>query len=276
MSPDVPRSTLPFYRGRFAPSPTGPLHFGSLVAAAASYLDARAASGQWLVRIEDLDPPRELRGAGAQILASLEAFGLEWDGPVLHQSTRHEAYRTALESLSERGAVYDCGCTRREIADSNPRWVAGTELVYPGTCAGGLARGRVARATRVRVDPTPITFDDALRGRIEQDLTATIGDFVLKRADGPYAYQLAVVVDDAFQGITDIVRGADLLHSTPRQIHLQRLLGLATPRYMHIPVVLDAAGEKLSKQTLAQPIDPTRPGHTLRRVFEFLGLHPPA
>lgn len=275
MVPAISPSTAPSYRGRFAPSPSGPLHFGSLVAAAASYLDARAAGGEWLVRIEDLDPPREMPGAAAQTLASLEAFGLEWDGPVLYQSTRTDAYRTALESLRARGVVYDCACTRREIADSNVRSIAGTELVYPGTCAGGLAPGRIARATRVRVDSTPITFDDGLHGPIEQNLAAAIGDFVLKRADGPYAYQLAVVVDDAFQAITEVVRGADLLHLTPRQIYLQRLLGLATPRYLHIPVVLDAAGEKLSKQTLAQPIDAARPGPTLRRVFALLGLGPP-
>lgn len=267
----------PRYVGRFAPSPSGPLHFGSLVAAVGSYLDARAQGGQWLVRMEDLDPPREVPGAAADILDTLAAFGFDWDGPVLRQSTREGAYRTALESLSAAGLIYPCGCTRREIADSRPGAapLAG-ELVYPGTCRNGLPPGRQARALRIRVDDQPIGFDDGVQERLaEHSLTMTVGDFVVRRADGPFAYQLAVVVDDGEQGITDVVRGADLIDSTPRQIHLQRALGLPTPRYLHLPVVLDPAGEKLSKQTFATPLDRSAPERAIVRALAFLGQQRP-
>lgn len=252
-------------RGRFAPSPTGPLHFGSIVAAVASYLDAKAAGGEWLVRMEDLDPPREQPGAADVILRTLEAFGLEWDGPVLYQSQRGEAYAAALDRLARDGLVFACACTRKEVAEGR----------YPGTCRNGVPPGREARAWRVRVDGAAVAFEDRARGRVHQDLSREVGDFVLRRADGLFAYQLAVVVDDAAQGITDVVRGADLLDSTPRQIYLQRLLGFRRLRYSHVPVATNAAGEKLSKQTGAPPVDPASAGPTLCEVLRFLGFDPP-
>ncbi len=261
------------YRGRFAPSPTGPLHFGSLVAAVGSYLQARSQGGQWFVRIEDLDPPREVPGAADDILRTLDAFGFEWDGEVMYQSRRHEAYEAALETLRQSGALYACACTRREIADSSMNGIEGP--VYPGTCRTGLQPGRNARAWRVRVDGAVVEFDDLLQGRQRSALATDIGDFVIKRADGFFAYQLAVVVDDAEQGITEIVRGADLLHSTPRQIHLQRLLGLPTPRYLHLPVVLNEQGEKLSKQTYAAPVERANPMPVLWQALDVLGQLPP-
>ena len=272
------------YRGRFAPSPTGPLHFGSLVAAFGSYLDAKHHHGTWLVRMEDLDIPRCVFGAAEDILRTLEAFGLHSDETVIYQSQRTEAYEEALRKLQASGAVYPCCCTRKEISDSALLGIEGP--VYPGTCRNGIPAGREGRAWRVRTDHPPfdklrangssIEFDDALQGRIAQHLESEIGDFVVKRADGLFAYQLAVVVDDAFQGITHVVRGADLLASTPRQIHLQRLLGLPTPRYMHLPIAVNEAGEKLSKQTLAAPVDSSRAAATLLSVLDFLQQHPPA
>jgi len=263
----------PPYRGRFAPSPTGPLHFGSLVAAVGSYLQARTHGGQWFVRIEDLDPPREVPGAADDILRTLEAFGFEWDGEVMYQSRRQAAYEAALEKLRRAGALYACGCTRREIADSSVHGIEGP--VYPGTCRAGLAPGKSARAWRVRVDGAVIEFDDLLQGKQHCPLATDIGDFVVKRPNGLFAYQLAVVVDDAEQGITEVVRGADLLHSTARQIHLQYLLGLPTPRYLHLPVVLNEQGEKLSKQTFATPIDSANPLPVLRQTLKLLGQTPP-
>ena len=263
------------YRGRFAPSPTGPLHFGSLVAAVGSWAEARARAGEWLVRMEDLDPPREVPGAAAAILGTLESLGLEWDGPVVYQSARAEAYRAALDELQRKDALFPCACTRKEIADSAIAVLDGS-LVYPGTCRRGLPPGRPARATRVRVEVGLVDFDDGLQGRVRQDLARDVGDFVLVRADGLFAYQLAVVVDDAAQGVTDVVRGADLLDSTPRQIFLQRLLGLPTLRYVHLPVAINARGEKLSKQTLAAPIDGSRPAAALVAALRFLGQSPPA
>ena len=262
------------YRGRFAPSPTGPLHFGSLVAAVGSYLDARKRGGKWFVRMEDLDPPREAPGAAGAILRTLEAYGFEWDGEVVFQSRRSAAYDAALARLEREKAVFRCACTRREISDSALS-LAG-EPIYPGTCRGGLALGREARAVRVRVDNGVIAFDDALQGRIEQNLAREVGDFVVRRADGLFAYQLAVVVDDFEQGITDVVRGADLLASTPRQVLLQRLLGYPRPRYMHLPVAVNRNGEKLSKQTLAAPLMIEDAPAQLVRALRFLGQAPPA
>lgn len=255
--------------GRFAPSPTGPLHFGSLVAALASWLDARAAGGRWRVRMEDLDPPRIQPGAADEILRTLRALGLEWDGEVLYQSRREAQYREALERLSRH--TYWCGCSRREIADSSLGLAVDGARIYPGTCRAGLAAGKVARALRVRVSSEEICFVDRVQGRQTQVLSRDVGDFVLYRADGLFAYQLAVVVDDAAQAITDVVRGADLLDSTARQIHLQRLLGLPTPRYLHVPVAVDARGEKLSKQTGAVPVDPRRPADAIAAALRFLG-----
>lgn len=293
-----------FYRGRFAPSPTGPLHFGSLAAAVGSYLDAKHHHGIWLVRMEDLDTPRCVPGAAEDILRTLEAFGLHWDQEIIYQSQRSAAYDEAFHQLQAIGAIYPCCCTRREIADSALHGIDG--LVYPGTCRNGIPAGREGRASRVRTDffPSPIagegskergyveaspspqpspvkcegvaTFDDALQGHITQHLESEIGDFVVKRADGLFAYQLAVVVDDAFQDITHIVRGADLLHSTPRQIYLQRLMGFPTPAYMHLPIAVNAQGEKLSKQTLAPAIATDDVVAMLITVLEFLRQQPPA
>lgn len=264
------------YVGRFAPSPTGPLHAGSLVAATASYLDARAHRGRWLLRIEDLDPPREARGASAAIIDTLARLGFAHDGEVVHQSARDAAYRTAFERLAAAGLVYPCACTRREVADSvlrGSRERARTaELIYPGSCRNGMPVGREARAWRVRVDARPITWRDRRTGEMVERLDETVGDFVLRRADGLWAYQLAVVVDDAWQGVTDVVRGADLGGSTGRQVYLQRLLGLPTPRYLHVPVLLDARGEKLSKQTGAAPVDAGDGVAPLNAALRFLGL----
>ena len=253
--------------GRFAPSPTGPLHFGSLVAALASWLDARAAGGRWLVRIEDLDTPRTVAGAAEAILGAPDAFGLGWDGSVAYQSERGALYRSALERLEKH--TYWCGCSRREIADSSLALAADGARIYPGTCRGGLA-GKAARALRVRAAGV-VEFHDRVHGRVAQDLSSEVGDFVLCRADAQFAYQLAVVVDDAEQGVTDVVRGSDLLDSTGRQIHLQRLLGYETPRYLHVPAALNRAGEKLSKQTGAMPVNTARRGAELRRALRFLG-----
>lgn len=256
------------YRGRFAPSPSGPLHFGSLVAAVASWLDARAAGGEWLLRIEDVDAPRTVPGAADAIQRSLDALGLRWDGEVLWQSRRAPAYEAALEKLARHGLVYRCRCTRRELADSALTGIEGA--VYPGTCRALALPVSVEGADRVLTDAAPIAFIDRVQGPIEQRLETDIGDFVLRRRDGLFAYQLAVVVDDAAQGITDVVRGADLLLSTPRQVHLQRLLGYPTPRYLHIPVAT-SGGQKLSKQNLAPPIDDARPLPALRAALAFLG-----
>jgi glutamyl-Q tRNA(Asp) synthetase len=262
------------YRGRFAPSPTGPLHFGSLAAAVGSYLDAKHHHGTWLVRMEDLDTPRCVPGAADDILHTLAAFGLHSDEPVLYQSQRTTVYEDALRQLQAIGAVYRCCCTRKEIADSALHGIDGP--VYPGTCRNGIPETREARAWRVRTDNGPISFDDALQGRITQHLESEIGDFVVKRADGLFAYQLAVVVDDAAQGITHVVRGADLLASTPRQIYLQRLLEMNTPAYTHLPVAVNANGEKLSKQTLAPGIGCDDVVATLIKVLDFLRQQPPA
>ncbi len=261
------------YRGRFAPSPTGPLHFGSLVAAVGSFLETRTRGGDWLVRMEDLDPPRVVPGAADEILRALEACGMEWEGPVACQSARDDAYHAALHRLRQAGRVYPCGCSRREIADSA---IAGAEgPVYPGTCRGGVAQSRKARALRLDTRGAEVAFEDALQGRIASRLEDEYGDFVLYRADHVYAYQLAVVVDDAEQGITDVVRGADLLGSTPRQLYLQQLLGLSQPRYVHLPVAVDERGEKLSKQTFAAPVDAARPLPALVAALRFLGQRPP-
>ena len=251
------------YRGRFAPSPTGPLHLGSLVTAVAGYLEARAHQGEWLVRIEDLDGPRTVAGSDRLIVQTLEAFGFEWDGDVIWQSHRKAAYRAAFEQISAE--IYPCGCSRKE-----------TGTIYSGTCRDGLPGEKSARAWRLRVPHEEVSFEDQRAGHFSQNLARDVGDFVLLRADGVWAYQLAVVVDDAWQGITHVVRGADMLDSTPRQIYLQRLLGYPQPEYSHIPLVLDEHGDKLSKQTGAQPISLEHPAKDLRRALEFLGSKPPA
>ncbi len=278
------------YVGRFAPSPTGPLHAGSLVAALASWLDARAAKGQWLVRIEDLDLPRCMPGAEQVILTQLQACGLIPDQAPLRQSDRGDVYATALDALVRDGWAYPCGCTRKAIEDA---WAAQgvprtrhAELVYPGTCRGGL-QGRPARAMRAlttgsrstptsRATPLRIDWVDRRLGAQHQDLSVEVGDFVLHRADGLWAYQLAVVVDDAAQGISHVVRGEDLADNTPRQIHLQRALGLPTPTYLHVPLVRGPDGAKLSKQNGATPLDLRSPLAALRRAGAVLALDPQA
>jgi len=263
------------YTGRFAPSPTGPLHFGSLVAALASWLDARAAGGRWLLRIEDLDVAREQPGAADEIPRQLEALGLIWDGPIVYQSRRTERYRAALARLEAQGLTYWCGCSRREIADSSLGLAADGARIYPGTCRLGIAAGRSSRAMRVRTSGESIRFTDRVQGEIVQSVEREVGDFVLYRADGVFAYQLAVVVDDAEQEVTDVVRGADLLDSSARQISLQRLLGVTAQRYLHVPAAVNSAGEKLSKQTGARALELARPEQELSRALAFLGQPPP-
>ena len=245
-----------------------------MVAAIGSYLDAKHHHGKWLVRIEDLDTLRTVSGAASDILGTLEAYGLHWDEEIIYQSRRTAAYEEAFHRLQVAGAVYPCACSRKEIADSALR--RGDELVYPGTCRNGMAQGKAARSWRVRVNDTCIAFNDRLQRNIAQDLATGVGDFVVLRADGLFAYQLAVVVDDAAQGITDVVRGADLLYSTPRQIYLEQLLGLATPAYMHLPAAVNAQGQKLSKQTVAQPVAKENADSTLFDALAFLRQLPPA
>ena len=268
------------YTGRFAPSPSGPLHAGSLVAALASWLDARAHGGQWLVRIEDVDGPRTVPGVEAEILRQLHALGLVPDAPPLRQSERAAIYERALQQLRDAQLAYPCGCTRREIeselAALGQPAQRGAELVYPGACRNGL-NGKPARAWRLRCGhDVRITWQDRRLGEQQQDVTHAVGDFVLQRADGPWAYQLAVVVDDAAQGITDVVRGEDLADNTARQIHLQRLLGLPTPRYLHTPLLRDARGEKLSKSKGAAALDVSDPLRVLRQAAAVLGVDVPA
>lgn len=262
------------YRGRFAPSPTGPLHFGSLVAAVGSYLDARYHHGKWLIRIEDIDTPRTVPGAADAILHTLEALGMEWDEAVVYQSQRTHRYQAALHELQQQGLLYPCTCSRKEIADSSIVGISGP--IYPGTCRNRPASPQKSHAVRVRTTSETIQFEDrAAAGPYRQQLALDIGDFVLRRADGIYAYQLAVAVDDAEQTITHVVRGADLLDSTPRQIYLQRLLNYPTPRYLHLPVATNATGEKLSKQTNAAPINTDRALTHLIEALRFLGQNPP-
>ena len=281
------REVLVRYIGRFAPSPTGPLHAGSLVAALASWLDARAHGGQWLVRIEDVDTPRCIPGADQLILQQLAICGLVPDAPVMWQSHRSDAYQAALDDLIAKGWAYPCGCSRKEIEDAQTLMghtrERHTAAVYPGTCRGGL-NGKTARAWRLNVQrviddlklATPLTWHDRLLGNQQQDVTKEVGDFVLRRADGLWAYQLAVVVDDAAQGITHIVRGEDLTDNTARQIVLQRALGLATPCYMHTPLVLGENGEKLSKQNGATAFDASHPLKALQTAAQALGLPKPS
>ena len=260
--------------GRFAPSPSGPLHFGSLLAALGSYLSIRSQGGLWLLRIEDLDPLRTVPGSEDELLRTLERFGLEWDGALLRQSERSAAYEAALEQLAVQGVLFPCSCSRKEILASAPH--AGEEgPIYPGTCREGLRPGQEARALRLRVDASIITFVDALYGPYQQNLAEEVGDFVLKRADGLFGYQLAVVVDDGASGVTEVVRGADLLASTPRQIYLQRLLGLPTPAYLHLPLALGDDGEKLSKRHLRYAL-PDDPGPALYSALTFLNQAPPS
>lgn len=258
------------YRGRFAPTPSGALHFGSLIAALGSYLDARAHAGEWHLRIEDIDPPRVVPGAADNILRTLDAFGFEWDGPVVYQSRRGEAYLAALDRLHHDGRLYGCNCTRKLLRQNARPGVDGP--VYPGTCR--MRNLPLHSAVRLPVPESRVVFDDLLAGRVACDVASECGDFVLRRADGVYSYQLAVTVDDADLGVTHIVRGSDLLASTPRQIVLQQALAYPTPAYLHLPVALNDDGGKLSKQTLASPLIDTDPLPALLQAAAFLGLDP--
>lgn len=271
MSVDV---TAPGYLGRFAPSPTGPLHFGSLVAAVGSYLDARHHAGAWAVRIDDLDRTRSVAGAADHILRTLEAFSLEWHGPVVRQTDRDPAYRDALDRLIAAGWAYGCACTRRQVQATGRAGAAG--VVYPGTCRGGIPGGRPPRTYRVLTENARVSFTDLRRGTVACDLERDIGDFLVRRGDGLFAYHLACVVDDAALGASHVVRGGDLLDCTAPQILLAQLLELPTPDYLHLPVAVNATGTKLSKQTGAAAVDAARPGPVLSTVLAFLGHPPPA
>lgn len=256
------------YRGRFAPSPSGPLHLGSLLTALASFLEARSRRGEWLVRIDDVDTRRTRPGAADSILHSLEALGLHWDGGVLHQQHRLDRYREALERLQARGLVYACACSRRGLAETAARGV------YPGTCRNQHYKAQPGRhALRVKATATPIRFEDRVQGEIVQNLAHEVGDFVVYRRDGDYAYHLATVVDDADQGITDVLRGQDLLDSTPRQIYLQQQLDLPTPTYAHTPILIDMSGHKLSKRSLAPEAETRQPRRILAALLAWL-RHP--
>ena len=258
------------YIGRFAPSPTGPLHFGSLLTAVASFLEARRHDGQWLLRVEDIDPPREQPGASDEILAALELYGFEWDGAVTFQSASRGAHDKAVQQLLDAGKAYPCGCSRRDLADA-PRGALG--IIYPGTCRDGCSASEFA--LRIQTDDIPIAFDDLLQGQQQQSLQSESGDFVILRRDGLIAYQLAVVVDDQLQEVTDVVRGIDLMDSTPRQIWLQQLLGYATPTYCHLPVAVNKLGQKLSKSHGAGGVDLQYPEGNLLLALQALGQRPP-
>ncbi len=267
---------MPSYRGRFAPSPTGLLHFGSLVAAVASYLDARSAGGEWLIRMEDLDRPREVPGSADAIVRALEILGFDWTESIIRQSDRSDLHQTALDHLRSNQLAYACSCSRTEIQHAAPAGQPeGDELRYPGWCRAQPRHPERPCAIRLRVPDAEIAFEDRVQGRVAVDIAAEIGDFVIRRRDGLFAYQLAVVVDDAAQGITHVVRGADLLRSTPRQILLQHCLGLPTPEYAHVPVATDSSGIKLSKSAGAAAVELSRPGQELWRALQFLRQAPP-
>lgn len=256
------------YIGRFAPTPSGYLHFGSLVAAVASYLDARSVGGKWLVRMEDLDPPREMPGAQAAILDTLERYGFEWDGPVERQSDRHAAYSAQVEQWLRSGLAYACTCSRKQLEGSNG--------IYPGTCRDAQHDWHGDVAIRIRVPELDYRFTDRLQGEFHQHLGREVGDFIIRRRDGLFAYQLAVVLDDAWQGVTDIVRGADLLDNTPRQLYLQELLGIAAPRYLHVPLIIQPDGHKLGKSYRSPPLEAAQASPLLVRALKALGQNPPA
>ena len=258
----MPPVTPPAYTGRFAPTPSGHLHFGSLVAALASYLDARAAGGRWLLRMEDLDPPREMPGAQAAILESLERYGFEWDGEMQRQSNRHAVYEEVIECLLRAGLAYPCTCSRKQL-EAHPG-------AYPGFCRNAN-RSFENAAIRLRVPNLEYRFSDRVQGEYRQHLGHDVGDFVIRRRDGLFAYQLAVVLDDAWQGVTDVVRGADLLDSTPRQLYLQELLGLPQPRYLHAPLIIQPDGHKLGKSYRSPPLQPDEATPLLLRALRALG-----
>ncbi len=260
---------MALYTGRFAPSPTGPLHMGSLVAAVGSYIRARANNGLWLVRMEDLDPPREQQGASDHILHTLQTHGLKWDSEVLYQSQRNTAYQDAVDNLLQQKKAYYCCCSRKQLMNYAKKGVYG--LIYPGNCRSSN-HSDANTSVRLRTDDQKICFNDQKKGAVCQRLESELGDFVIKRADGYFAYQLAVIVDDETQGITEVVRGEDLLDNTPRQIHLQHLLNYNTPDYLHLPLVTNEVGEKLGKQTHAPPLNNATPAQNLIEALRFLGL----
>ena len=255
------------YIGRFAPSPTGPLHFGSLLAALASFLDARANQGKWLMRVEDLDPPREPAGSAELILQQLQDLGMDWDDEVLYQSSRLDAYEEVMDQLQEKGLCYPCDCTRPQIREMG--------LVYNGSCRERGAPPETPYALRLKTDALEIGFDDEIQGHFAQQLESEVGDFVIRRKDELFAYQLAVVVDDEFQNITHVVRGWDLLDSTPRQIYLQRALNYQEMSYAHIPIIVDEKGQKLSKQSFAPSIETDKASQAIYKALTFLGQAPP-
>ena len=265
----------PRYRGRFAPSPTGPLHLGSLLTATGSYLQARAAGGAWLLRIDDLDTPRVIPGAADDIVRTLEEFGFEWDEGISRQSERVALYETALAKLSDAGQVFACSCSRRELASLQSATPLEEDAFYPGTCRDGPRHPDRALAVRFRVPDEAIEFEDQLQGRFKQNVASSLGDFVIRRRDGLFAYQLAVVVDDAAQGISEVVRGCDLLGNTPRQILLQRALQLPSPLYMHLPLLTEADGRKLAKSRRTVAASTVDPPGTLWRVLHWLRQNPP-
>lgn len=268
----LPRAAGP-YSGRFAPSPTGPLHFGSLVTALGGFLQARRAGGTWSLRIDDIDPARDSKAAADIIPRQLEALGLGWDGPIVYQSARTARHREVAEQLLAQGLAFRCACTRRQLSAA-PAGADGP--IYPGTCRRRARAGKTRHAIRVRVEPGVVGIGDPVQGEIACDVAAVLGDFVIRRADGPVAYQLAAALDDVDEGYTEVVRGADLLYSTLRQVYLHRLLGLISPAYLHLPIAVNAKGEKLSKQTHAPPLDSARPGPQLVAALDFLAQQPPA
>ena len=255
------------YVGRFAPTPSGDLHLGSLYTAVASYLDARAHGGRWLLRIEDLDAPRTVAGATARIIATLRRFGFEWDGEIMRQGSRIEHYRAALESLRDRGLTFECTCSRSQLED---------EQIYPGTCRTLARQPAADTATRLSVEPQFVSFSDEIQGTYRQNVAAAVGDLIIRRRDQVFAYLLAVVIDDAAQGVTHVVRGADLLDNTPRQIYLQRCLGLDSPRYAHVPVLTETDGTKLAKSRRSMRVQCAVAHRQLVSVFSLLGMNPPA
>lgn len=252
--------------GRFAPSPTGDLHFGSLVSAVGSYLEAKCAGGAWLLRVEDIDPPREVAGSSERIINYLHRLGMVQDGPVLYQSSRYEAYQQTINTLLANGLAYRCACSRKDLPESG---------IYPGTCRNGIAPGKEARSVRLQVKEDRCEFTDKIQGLVSDSPAGISGDFIIQRADGLYAYQLAVVVDDAFQGVTQVVRGADLLDSTSRQICLQKALGYKTPDYVHLPVAMSADGRKLGKRFQTDPVANNDPARAIELALRFLGQDPP-
>ena len=259
-----------FYKGRFAPTPSGPAHLGTMLAAIGSYLQARFSEGEWHIRIDDIDSPREVPGSACSILHTLEFYGLHWDGPIVYQSRRHNCYQAALHKLQSEHLAYDCGCSRKEteaIAGTGPNG-----MIYPGTCRNGLPEGKSARAVRLLTENRPIIFSDRIQGEYRLNIEQQVGDYVIRRADGLYAYHLATVVDDALDGFTEIVRGQDLLSSTPQQIYLQRQLGYPTPDYAHLPLLIDQQGQKLCKRSGAKAVDEMIRSDVLKIIFNALGL----